>query len=214
MPKPRSRPIELDLPDGAGLDGIVAAFDVTMAAMAAGDITPDEALTVSKVLDRRRAAIEAKARLEKDETISHSPLAIADPVAIPDPVVTPDRVVASEPPVVVRPKASRGSEAPAGGSAFFETARAGIHPSESSMPAQRIAASAGMRAGYRPDARGYLHSACKSGSAAASAHPPVFGLTCIPPANRRPTARFAAGLLSSAAYPPVPLLYDASAAAA
>jgi hypothetical protein len=67
VPKPRGREIELDLPECNGIAGILAAFDVTVAAMAAGDITPDEALTVSKVLDRRRAAIEAKARLEKRE---------------------------------------------------------------------------------------------------------------------------------------------------
>jgi Family of unknown function (DUF5681) len=65
VPKPRGREIELDLPECDGIEGILAAFDVTVAAMAAGDITPDEALTVSKVLDRRRAAIEAKARLGK-----------------------------------------------------------------------------------------------------------------------------------------------------
>src|SRR5471032_1080942 len=44
-----------------GIEGIVAAFDVTVAAMAAGEITPDEALSISKVLERRRHAIEAKA---------------------------------------------------------------------------------------------------------------------------------------------------------
>jgi hypothetical protein len=84
-PKPRSRPIELDLPDCAGLDGIVAAFDVTLAAMAAGDITPDEALTISKVLDRRRAAIEAKSRSAKDGTTRHPRDVTPDPVVIPDP---------------------------------------------------------------------------------------------------------------------------------
>jgi hypothetical protein len=67
MPKPRSRPVELDLPDCSGLDGIVAAFDVTVAAMAAGEITPDEALTVTKVLDRRRRALEARARQQERE---------------------------------------------------------------------------------------------------------------------------------------------------
>jgi hypothetical protein len=35
---------------------------VTVAAMAAGEITPDEALTVTKVLDRKRRALEARAR--------------------------------------------------------------------------------------------------------------------------------------------------------
>jgi hypothetical protein len=62
VPKLRSRTIELDLPECDSPDDIVAAFDVTVAAMAAGEITPDEALTVSRVLDRRRRAIEARAR--------------------------------------------------------------------------------------------------------------------------------------------------------
>jgi hypothetical protein len=62
LPKPRSRPIELDLPECGSIEGIVAAFDVTVAAMAAGEITPDEALTVSKMLDRRRRALAARAR--------------------------------------------------------------------------------------------------------------------------------------------------------
>jgi hypothetical protein len=65
--KPRSQPIELDLPAGEGLDDIVAAFDVTVTAMAAGEITPDEALTVSKVLELRRRAIEARARRRERE---------------------------------------------------------------------------------------------------------------------------------------------------
>src|SRR5260221_717115 len=42
-PKPRSRPIEIDLPDGARARDLVAAFDATVRAMAAGEITPDEA---------------------------------------------------------------------------------------------------------------------------------------------------------------------------
>jgi hypothetical protein len=65
LPKKRGREIELDLPECHDLDGIVAAFGVTVAAMAVGEITPDEALTVSKVLDRRRRALEARARQEK-----------------------------------------------------------------------------------------------------------------------------------------------------
>jgi hypothetical protein len=62
VPKPRSRPIELDLPECQDTVGIVEAFGVTVAAMAAGEITPDEALTVTKVLDRKRRALEARAR--------------------------------------------------------------------------------------------------------------------------------------------------------
>jgi hypothetical protein len=57
-PKPRGRAIALDLPEDARPGDIIAAFDATIAAMAAGEITPDEALTVTRVLDaRRRAAL-------------------------------------------------------------------------------------------------------------------------------------------------------------
>src|SRR5882724_6035750 len=49
-PRPRDREIELDLPDVASARDIVAAYDATVQAMAAGEITPDEALTVTRVL--------------------------------------------------------------------------------------------------------------------------------------------------------------------
>jgi hypothetical protein len=62
VPKLRSRPIELDLPECDSADDVVRAFDVTLAAMATGEITPDEALTVSRVLDLQRRAIESRAR--------------------------------------------------------------------------------------------------------------------------------------------------------
>jgi hypothetical protein len=62
MPRPRSRTIELDLPQGAGAADILAASNATIAAMAAGEITPDEALTVTRVLDGRLRALKAAAR--------------------------------------------------------------------------------------------------------------------------------------------------------
>jgi hypothetical protein len=60
-PKPRGRPIVLDLPENARAGDILAAFDATLAAMASGDITPDEALIITRVLDGRRRALEAVA---------------------------------------------------------------------------------------------------------------------------------------------------------
>jgi hypothetical protein len=66
MPRPRSRTIELDLPAGAGAADILAASNATIAAMAAGEITPDEALTVTRVLDGRLRALKAAAREEAD----------------------------------------------------------------------------------------------------------------------------------------------------
>jgi hypothetical protein len=64
-PRPRGRPIELDLPEGASARDIVAAYDVTVRAMATGEITPDEALQVSRVLDGRLRALKMAARGRK-----------------------------------------------------------------------------------------------------------------------------------------------------
>jgi hypothetical protein len=66
-PIPRSRAVEIDLPDGARARDIVAAYDATVRAMASGEITPDEAVQVSRVLDGRRKAIEAAMREEERE---------------------------------------------------------------------------------------------------------------------------------------------------
>jgi hypothetical protein len=62
MPKPRDRGIEIDLPEGARARDIVAAYDATVRAMMSGEITPDEAVQVTRVLDGRLRAIEAAAR--------------------------------------------------------------------------------------------------------------------------------------------------------
>jgi hypothetical protein len=64
-PCPRGHEIELDLPDGDGATDLLAAFDATIAAMARGEITPDEALTVTRVLDGKLRALKAAARERK-----------------------------------------------------------------------------------------------------------------------------------------------------
>jgi hypothetical protein len=61
-PRPRGRAIELDLPKGEKAADVLAASNATIAAMASGEITPDEALTVTKVLDGRLRALKAAAR--------------------------------------------------------------------------------------------------------------------------------------------------------
>jgi hypothetical protein len=66
-PRPRGRAITIDLPEGARANDVVAAFDATLRAMASGEITPDEAVQVTRVLDGRRKAIEA-ARRETERT--------------------------------------------------------------------------------------------------------------------------------------------------
>jgi hypothetical protein len=59
-PKPRGRPIHLDLPEGESAAGdVVAAFNSTLHAMASGEITPDEAVLVSKFLEGRFRVLRA-----------------------------------------------------------------------------------------------------------------------------------------------------------
>src|SRR5258708_16059704 len=62
MPRPRDRAIELDLPEGNTAIDALAASNATVAAMAAGEITPDEALRVTRVLDGRLRALKAAVR--------------------------------------------------------------------------------------------------------------------------------------------------------
>jgi hypothetical protein len=64
-PRQRGRAIAIDLPEGMRARDVVAAFDATVRAMAAGEITPDEAVQVTRVLDGRRKAIEV-ARRERE----------------------------------------------------------------------------------------------------------------------------------------------------
>src|SRR5713101_277167 len=61
-PRPRGRAIALDLPPSEKAGDVLAASNATIAAMASGEITPDEALTVTKVLDGRLRALKAAAR--------------------------------------------------------------------------------------------------------------------------------------------------------
>jgi hypothetical protein len=59
-PKPRGRAIMLELPEGESAAGdVVAMFNSALRAMAAGQITPDEAVTVSRFLEGRCRVLRA-----------------------------------------------------------------------------------------------------------------------------------------------------------
>jgi hypothetical protein len=58
-PRPRGRTITLALPAAPHAGDVMAAFDATLAALALGKITPDEALTVTRVLDWRPRALKS-----------------------------------------------------------------------------------------------------------------------------------------------------------
>ena len=58
LPAVKSRPIEIDLPPVETTKDIAAAHGAVIAAMARGEITPDDASDISGVLEVRRRAIE------------------------------------------------------------------------------------------------------------------------------------------------------------
>jgi hypothetical protein len=57
-PRPRGRAIHLDLPEDDDCN-VVSAFNATLRALANGEITPDEAVTVARFLDGRRRVLQA-----------------------------------------------------------------------------------------------------------------------------------------------------------
>ena len=59
MPLPRGRAVALDFPEGTWPGDVVAMFNATMLAMASGEITPDEALTITRTFDGRLKALKA-----------------------------------------------------------------------------------------------------------------------------------------------------------
>jgi hypothetical protein len=70
-PRRRGRPVQLDLPSAADTGGLVAAQAAVIAAMARGEISPDEATSIASVLETQRRAIEThdhERRLRELET--------------------------------------------------------------------------------------------------------------------------------------------------
>jgi len=58
LPPRRGRPVQFDLPEIADAPGVVAAYNAVLHATAVGQLTPEEAVSVSGVIDRLRVAIE------------------------------------------------------------------------------------------------------------------------------------------------------------
>ena len=53
----RGRPVELDLPSVETAEGIVQAHAALVASVAAGEVTPEEAMSVSALLENQRRAL-------------------------------------------------------------------------------------------------------------------------------------------------------------
>src|SRR5215471_19802268 len=59
-PQPRGRPIHLEIPEGESPAGeVVATFNAALRAMAAGEITPDEAVSIARFLEGRMRVLKA-----------------------------------------------------------------------------------------------------------------------------------------------------------
>jgi hypothetical protein len=59
-PVRKGRPVYFDLPPAKTAADIAAAMTAVTTAMASGDLTPDEAVTVASVLEMRRKALETE----------------------------------------------------------------------------------------------------------------------------------------------------------
>lgn len=63
-PRPRARTVALDLADGLPATNVVAAHDAVLTALFAGEIAPDEAEAMTRVLDARMRALRARGQEE------------------------------------------------------------------------------------------------------------------------------------------------------
>ena len=74
-PARKSRPVVIDLPAVGTTEGVTAALAAVIEAMAAGEIAPDEAASISAVIEGQRRAIETleiEARLKLvEERMNH-----------------------------------------------------------------------------------------------------------------------------------------------
>ena len=81
MAPARDCPIDLDLHEGGNADYILVAANATVEAMAAGEIAPEGALTVTRVLDFRLKTMKAAARerAKNAASVEESPSPLAGP---------------------------------------------------------------------------------------------------------------------------------------
>src|SRR5215469_12172153 len=102
-PKPRGRPIHLEIPEGESPAGeVVATFNAALRAMAAGEITPDEAVSIARFLEGRMRVLKAW-QLEQKLTRWDNPLPIPGDDR-PSPIPYPPPPISSVP----SPPAKRG----------------------------------------------------------------------------------------------------------
>lgn len=60
IPPAKERPVNVDLPDTATAEGVAAAQDAILQAVAGGELLPGEASTLSAIVESKRRAIETQ----------------------------------------------------------------------------------------------------------------------------------------------------------
>jgi hypothetical protein len=60
IPPARERPVHVDLPDTSTSEGVAAAQNAILQAVASGDLLPGEASTLSTIVEAKRRAIETQ----------------------------------------------------------------------------------------------------------------------------------------------------------
>src|SRR6266403_27177 len=63
-PRPKARAVEIALAEGMPAHNVVAAHDAVLRALFAGEIAPDEAEAITRVLDGRMRALKARGQDE------------------------------------------------------------------------------------------------------------------------------------------------------
>ena len=65
MPPAKERPVHVDLPDTSTSEGVAAAQNAILQAVAVGDLLPGEASTLSAIVEAKRRAIETQELTER-----------------------------------------------------------------------------------------------------------------------------------------------------
>jgi len=109
-PRPRARAVAITLADGLPAHNVVAAHDAVLRALFAGEIAPDEAEAVTRVLDARMRAI--KTWKEEDILTRHRPSYPTMPLRAAAPPRPPPRAPAFPLQAQVTARPSRPRRAP------------------------------------------------------------------------------------------------------
>lgn len=71
LPARKSRPVNLDLPKIQSADDVVQAMSAVVAAVADGEIDPDEAETVARVIEVKRRSLETASLEERIKALEN-----------------------------------------------------------------------------------------------------------------------------------------------